>query len=42
MLFAHRADQQLKVYMQLEKDGMRAAVIDAVGAAVEKTLRMAH
>lgn len=26
----------------LEKDGMRAAVIDAVGAAVEKTLRMAH
>lgn len=40
MLFAHRADQQLRVLYALEKDGMRAAVIDAVGAAVEKTLRM--
>lgn len=26
----------------LEKDGMRAAVMDAVGASIEKTLRMAH
>lgn len=26
----------------LEKDGMRAAIMDAVGAAIEKTMRMAH